>query len=88
MLRVGNAYSFHYSNVSGPNPALIYQVIFSGTTDPSQIDSCLEKNGYKKTGMCNRNGNYWIGKNPNITISVGVDGNPNTIRVEMVDKAR
>lgn len=87
MPRVSNAYRFHYSNVSGPNPALIYQAIFSGTTDPTQIDSYLEKNGYKKIGTCNRNEDCWIGKDSNITVSVGVDENPNAIRVEMVDKA-
>lgn len=87
MPRVSNVYSFHYSNVSGPNPALIYQAIFSGTTDPGKIDSYLEKNGYKKTGMCNKNGDCWIGKDPDITVSVGIDENLNAIRVEMIDKA-
>lgn len=86
MPRVSNAYRFHYSNVSGPNPALIYQAIFSGTTDSNQIDSYLEKNGYKKTGMCNSNGDCWTGKDLNVTVSVGVDENLNAIRVEMVDK--
>lgn len=87
MPRVSNVYNFHYSNVSGPNPALIYQASFSGTTDTSKIDTYLEKNGYKKTGMCNTNGDCWIGKNPNITVSVGIEEIPGTIRVEMVDKA-
>jgi len=86
MPRVSNVYSFHYSNVSGPNPALIHQVIFSGTTDPIKIDAYLEKNGYKKTEMCNTNGDCWFGQDPNITISVGIEENPSAIRVEMVEK--
>lgn len=85
--RVSDVYSFHYSNVSGPNPALIYRVIFSGTTDSRKIDSYLEKNGYNKTEICNINGSCWIGEDPNLTVSVGIDENPNAIRVEMVDKA-
>lgn len=87
MPRVSNVYRFHYINVSGPNPALIYQASFSGTTDISKIDTWLEKNGYKKTGMCNTNRDCWIGKDPNITVSVGIEENPGAIRVEMVDKA-
>lgn len=87
MPRISNIYSFHYSNVSGPNPALIYQVIFSGTTDPIKIGTWLEKKGYKRTEMCNKNGSCWVGQDPNITVSVGFEENPIAIRVEMVDKA-
>ncbi|MCU5772053.1 hypothetical protein N5923_01280 [Erwiniaceae bacterium BAC15a-03b] len=87
MPRVSNIYSFHYSNVSGPNPALIYQASFSGTTDTSKIDTYLEKNGYKKGEICNTSGDCWTGKDPNITVSVGIEENPSAIRVEMVDKA-
>ncbi|KAA8994552.1 hypothetical protein FJU30_26180 [Affinibrenneria salicis] len=87
MPRVSNVYRFHYSNVSGPNPALVYQASFYGTTDIRKIDTYLEKNGYKKTGVCNTNGDCWIGKDPNITVFVGIEENPGTIRVEMVDKA-
>ncbi|KOC90817.1 hypothetical protein [Winslowiella iniecta] len=85
--RVSNVYSFHYRNVSGPNPALIYQASFSGTTDISKIDTYLEKNGYKKTGMCNTNGDCWIGKDQNTTVSVVIEEHPSIIRIEMVDKA-
>ncbi|PKH22358.1 hypothetical protein CIG19_13735 [Enterobacterales bacterium CwR94] len=84
--RVSDVYSFHYSNVSGPNPALIYQARFSGTTDTSKINTFLEKNGFKKTGMCSSNGNCWMGKDPDITISVGLEDNPSAIHVVMIDK--
>ena len=87
MPRVSNIYSFHYSNVSGPNPALLYQASFSGTTDTRKIDTYLRKNGYKKGGMCNTNGDCWTGKDPAITVSVGIEENPGTIHVQMVDKA-
>ena len=46
----------------------------------------LEKSEYKKTERCNINRGCWIGKDPNITISVGIDENLNAIRVAMVDK--
>jgi len=46
----------------------------------------LEKSEYKKTVRCNINRGCWIGKDPNITISVGIDENLNAIRVAMVDK--
>ncbi|THB82259.1 hypothetical protein E1N66_21915 [Pantoea allii] len=87
MPRVSNAYSFHYSNVSGPNPALTYQVIFFGTTDPFKINAWLEKNGFKKTEMCNKNRYCWVGQDPNMTVSVGFEENPAAILVQMVDKA-
>ncbi len=86
MPRVSNTYSFHYSNVSGPNPALIYKASFSGTTDTSKIDTYLEKNGYKKSGGCNTSGTCWIDKDPNITVSVEIKEHPMTIYVEMIDK--
>lgn len=87
MPRVSSVYSFHYSNVSGPNPALIHQVIFFGTTDPLKINAYLEKNGFKKTILCNKNRDCWVGQDPNMTVSVGFEENPAAILIEMVDKA-
>ncbi|WP_342755503.1 hypothetical protein AAGQ96_10685 [Pantoea sp. MBD-2R] len=87
MPRVSNTYSFHYSNVSGPNPALIYRADFSGTTDTSRINTYLAQNGFKKGGVCNISGDCWTGKDPNITVSVGVEENLSAIRIAMVDKA-
>lgn len=87
MPRVSSVYSFHYSNVSGPNPALIHQVIFFGTTDLSKINAYLEKNGFKKTEMCNKNRDCWVDQDPNITVSVGFVESPVAILIEMIDKA-
>ncbi|ELF4281892.1 hypothetical protein RNF85_000403 [Salmonella enterica] len=87
MPRISDVYSFHYSNVSGPNPALIFRVIFSGSTDAGRINTYLEKNGFKRTGVCNTNGECWIGKDQSTTVSVEYQDNPSAIRVEMIDKA-
>lgn len=86
MPRVSKTYNFHYSNLSGPNAALIYQANFFGITDTRQIDIYLEKNGFKKGGTCNTSENCWISKDPNLTVSVEVEESPDTIRVKMIDK--
>lgn len=85
--RISHSYRFHYSNVSGPNPALRYQAIFFGTTDQSKIEIYLERNGFQKTEVCTENGGCWIGSDPDITVSVTVEKNPDAIHVEMLDKA-
>ncbi|EXU75344.1 hypothetical protein [Erwinia mallotivora] len=86
MPRASDVYDFHYSNVSGPNPAKIYQVIFSGTTETGKINAYLEKKGYKKSGG-DINSSNWIGNDPDITVSVEIEKKPVSIRVEMVEKA-
>ncbi|WP_039056277.1 hypothetical protein [Enterobacter sp. Bisph1] len=86
MPRISNAYRFHYRNVSGPNPALVYQVAFSGTTDTRKIDAWLVKQGYIKNGICHTH-SCWTGQNPDITLSIGIENTSNIVHVEMVDKA-
>jgi len=86
MPRISDNYGFHYSNVSGPNPALIYQVNFVGTAETRKIETYLEQNGYKKTEQCSFSGGCWIGSEPNITVSVEVVENPVTVHIEMVDR--
>lgn len=86
MPRISNIYSFHYSNVSGPNPALIHQISFFGTADAREIDTYLERKGYKIRSICNTNGSCWVGENPKVTLSVSIEENPNIIKIEMIDK--
>ena len=85
MPRISNNYSFHYSNVSGPNPTLIYQVNFVGTADISKIEKYLEKNGYKKDEQCSFSQECWVRSEPNITVTIEIEDNPVTVHIEMVD---
>ncbi|WP_312777781.1 hypothetical protein [Pseudescherichia sp.] len=83
--RVSETYQFGYSNVSGPD-LLIYDVKFYGTSDISRIDTYLAENGYTRLGVCDIEGECWQGKEPKITVSVGVVPKPETIIVSVVEK--
>lgn len=83
--RVSETYQFGYSNVSGPD-LLIYDIKFSGTSDTSRIDTYLAENGYTRLGACDIEGECWQGKDPKITVSVGIVPNPETIVVSVVEK--
>lgn len=85
MPRITNDFRFNYNNESGPNPALIHQVRFFGTNDTSEIDNYLERNGFKKGGLCDFRGECWSNKNSNVNLSVEVEGNSSTVIVSMVD---
>lgn len=86
MPRITNNFNFHYSNVSGTNPALIFNVRFIGITDTEKIDSYLEKQGYKKGSSCSFGGDCWNGNDPDITVSVESEKNPSAVLVSRVEK--
>lgn len=84
--RISGFYKFSYSNMSGPNPALIYRAKFFGTTDTKQISTYLKKRGYIKESMCNLAGSCWSGKKLNETVLVSVENNPNAVQIEIIEK--
>ncbi|MDF7648190.1 hypothetical protein F3J38_18330 [Pantoea sp. Acro-805] len=86
--RITKDFRFTYNNESGPNPALIHQIRFIGTSDTSKIDIYLERNGFKKGGVCDYRGVCWTGNEPNINVSVGIEEDPITVIVSMVDKVK
>lgn len=71
MPRVVKDYEFGFFNVAGPG-LLIYELKFRGATDTSQIDEYLAKHGYKKSSICDIQGECWKGPDPKISVSVGV----------------
>lgn len=84
--RLTDNYSFHYSNVSGPNPAQIFRVRFIGTTDADQINAFMKQNGYIKSEACSFTGDCWAGNDPNVTVSVEIEEKPRAVLISMVDK--
>ena len=86
--RISHIYRFHYRSVSGPNPALIYQITFSNVTDTSKINHYLEQKNYQKIDICYTAGECWQGKDPNITISVLRKEQPDSVQVGILNEVQ
>ncbi|QDY41656.1 hypothetical protein [Candidatus Pantoea soli] len=86
MPRITESYRFHYSNVSGPNPARIFQLRFTGVTDNAPIKTYIERNGYKKSEACSFAGDCWAGQDPDIRVTVEVREKPRSLLITLVDK--
>ncbi|MDY1037147.1 hypothetical protein [Lelliottia sp. CFBP8978] len=86
MPRVSDHYQFGYSNVSGPD-LLIYEVTFSGTTHTSRINHYLQKNGFRRLGSCDIDGECWQGDEPGMSVSVSINAKSEIIIVSVMDKS-
>lgn len=83
--RITDNYNFHYGNVSGPNPALIFQVRFIGVTETKQLNAFMKQNGYTKSEACSFAGDCWAGNDADVTVSIGIEEKPGAVLVTMVE---
>ena len=86
MPRITDNYSFYYSNVSGPNPALIFQLRFIGATNADKINAFMKEKGFKQSEACSFAGDCWTGDDPHVTVSIEIEEQPRKVLVSMVDK--
>ena len=83
--RITNDYTFRYTNIAGPGER-IYELQFQGSTDKSQIEAYLEKQGYKKSALCDIQATCWTSAAPEVSLSVATFKDPATLIVSVVVK--
>ena len=82
--RISGDYKFAYAQISGSGQ-LVYEVKFLGTTDVSRLHAYLIERGYRRVGECNREVECWRGREPDVTINIGIIPQRRTVIVSLID---
>ena len=83
MPRISDSYTFHYTNISGPQ-AFVYEIRFEGTTETKKVRDYLLSTDFKPQKKCDAEAECWLSAHSKGEVTVSTFSSPPVVIIQMI----